>query len=229
MAGSLKIFVDQRVGAGMQRHIARLTAFTRYFQVRHASAGVAEVSDLELRQFLAPQRVKEQRREDGPVALATDAVILRRIKQLARLVVAKSGRLAFSAFGFWPLHAFDGVVGDGVLAAKVLEQRGQGRKPMPYRAPAKTAPHELVAPSDDMRAGDSTELLGPLNASEPHEVAHRILIGPPGLWVGQVGEPFHLGRDVGEPVELGRGQKPRRRTTLGRQRHEMTLPGRAAT
>ena len=62
---------DEAVGARMQRQIARLAAFARHFEMRHALAHVAEVLDLELGELLAPQRMKEQGRENGAVALVS--------------------------------------------------------------------------------------------------------------------------------------------------------------
>jgi hypothetical protein len=43
--------------------------------MRHAFARVPEVPDLELAQLVAPQRVKQQRRQDRAVALAAGAVV----------------------------------------------------------------------------------------------------------------------------------------------------------
>src|SRR5271167_2785173 len=55
--GRVEIFVNEGVRAWMQRQIAVLAAFAGYFQMRHAFARVLEILDLELAQFLAPQRV----------------------------------------------------------------------------------------------------------------------------------------------------------------------------
>ena len=73
VAGGVEVIVDERVGAGMQRQIPRLAAFAGHLEMRHAFARVPEVLDLELAQFLAPQRVEQQRGQDGAVALALDA------------------------------------------------------------------------------------------------------------------------------------------------------------
>ena len=103
--------------------------------MRHAFARVPEILDLQLAQLLAPQRVEQQRRQNGAVALALDRVVLGRGQQLARLVIADRRRLAFAAFRLRPLDAFDRVVGDGVLLAEIFEQRGERRQPVPDRAP----------------------------------------------------------------------------------------------
>ena len=114
--GRIEIIVNERMGAGMQRQIARLAAFAGHLEMRHAFARVPEVPHLELAQLLAPQRVEQQRRQDRAVALAASAVVRGRRQQLARLVVAERRRLAFAAFRFRPLDAFDRIMGDGVPA-----------------------------------------------------------------------------------------------------------------
>ena len=199
----------------MQRQIARLAALAGHFQVRHAFARVPEVAHLELAQLLAPQRVEQQRRQDGAVALALDGVRLRRGQQLARLVVADRRRLAFAAFRLRPLDALDRVVGDSVLVAEILEQRGKRREPVPDRAVAVDSlaarvhalPHG-VAPGDDVRPRHGAEFLRPRDAGEPHEIPDCVFVGAPGAGIGEIGEPLDLGRHVGELVELGGGQQP---------------------
>ena len=124
MAGGLKVIVNEGLGAGMQRQIPRLAAFAGHLEMRHAFTGVLRVLDLELAQLLAPQRVKQQGREDRAVALALDRVGLGRVEQLAGLVIAERRRLAFAALRPRPLDAFDRVVGHGVSLAEIFEQRG---------------------------------------------------------------------------------------------------------
>ena len=68
-----------------------------------------EILDLQLAQLLAAQRVEQQRRQDGAVALALDGVGVGRFEQFARLVVADRRRLAFGAFAARLLDAFDRV------------------------------------------------------------------------------------------------------------------------
>ena len=125
--------------------------------MRHAFARVPKILDLEFAQFLAPQRVEQQRGQDGAIALALDGFFLRRIQQLARLVVADRRRLAFAAFRLRPLDAFDRVMGDGIFLAEIFEQRGERREPVPDRAAAKPAPHKIIAPGDDVRPRHGAE------------------------------------------------------------------------
>ena len=140
--------------------------------------------------------------------LALERVGRRRRQQLARLVIADRRRLAFAAFRLRPLDAFDRVMGDGVLLAQIFEQRGERREPVPDRAAAEPAPHQLVAPGDDVRARHGAKFFRPHDAGEAHEVLHRVFVGAPGLRIAEIGEPLDLGRHVGQPVKLGGGQQP---------------------
>ena len=114
--------MDQRVRPGMQRQKPRLLALAVNFEVRHAAARESEIRNLELAQLLAPQRVVEQCRQDGAVALGLDGFLRRRRQNLARLVIANCRRRAFAALGLGPLYTFDRVLTDGVLFAEILEQ-----------------------------------------------------------------------------------------------------------
>ena len=95
--------------------------------MRDAFARVPEVPDPELAQLVAPQRVEQQRRENGAVALRLERIGRRRRQQLARLVVADRRRLAFGGFCLRPLNAFHRVMCDGVPATEPqLWIRGEG-------------------------------------------------------------------------------------------------------
>jgi hypothetical protein len=141
----------------------------------------------EFAQFFAAQRMEQQRRQDGAVALALDGVRVGRGEQVARLMIADRRRLAFAAFGLRPLDAFDRVVGDGVLLTEIFEQRRQRRQPVPDRRAAKPAPAKFVASGDQMRARHGAEFLRTKNAGEAHEVLHRVFVGAAGVRVADVG------------------------------------------
>ena len=119
VSGGFKIFMNERMSAGMQRHIAGLAAFAGHLEMRHAFACLPEIPNLELAQLVTPQRVEQQRRQDCAVALAAGAVVRGGRQQLARLVIAERRRLAFAGFCLRPLDAFDGVMGDRVPAAEI--------------------------------------------------------------------------------------------------------------
>lgn len=182
--------------------------------MRHAAPDMPKISHGQLAQLRPTQSMEQQGGEDRPIALALKSVGLRRLEQLARLVVADRRRLAFAAIGLRALDAFDRIVGHGILVAEILEHRGQGREAMPDRgiAPGLAVPVDattkIVAPGDDMGAGDHAAFVGPGDAGEAHKVGHRGLIGTAGVRVGDVGEPLDLGGDVGEPVKLGGREHP---------------------
>ena len=106
----------------MQRQKPHLLAFALDFEMRHAAARMIEIPDLELAELFAPQRVVEQCRQDGAVALCLDGFVRRRRQKLARLVITNCRRRAFAALGLRPLDAFDRVLAEGVLLAEILEQ-----------------------------------------------------------------------------------------------------------
>ena len=142
MSSGVEVIVDKHVGVRMQRQISRLVAFARHAEMRHALPRMPEVLHFQLAQLVAPQGVEKQRGQDGSIALALDRVRLRRRQQLACLVIAERLRLAFTAFRPRPLDAFDRIMGDGVLLAQILEQRGERGEPVPDRAAAKPAVRE---------------------------------------------------------------------------------------
>ena len=150
-----------------------------------------------------------KRGENGAIALALDRVVLRRIEELARLVIAERRRLAFAALGLRPLDAFDRIMGDGVLVAQILEQRRQRREPVPDRAAAKPAPRQVVAPGDDVGARHRAKFLRPDDAGEAHEIPHRVFVSAAGARVAEIGEPLDLGRHVRQPMKLGGRQHSR--------------------
>ena len=75
MTGGGDVVVNERIGAGMQRHIPRLAALAGHPKMRHALAGVLAILHPQLAKLLAAQRVEQQRRENGAVALALDGVV----------------------------------------------------------------------------------------------------------------------------------------------------------
>src|SRR5215213_6004991 len=109
-----------------------------------------EIPDFELAELLAPQRVIEKRRQDGPITLVLEAVAPRRREQFTGLVVTKRRRFAFATLASWPLDALDRVMGDSVLLAQVFEQGGERRQAMPDGTAAELSTSEISAPSDDV-------------------------------------------------------------------------------
>ena len=97
-------------------------------------------------------------------------------------------------------------MGDSVLFAEILEQRGEGGQAMPNGHAAQGALHQVVAPGDDVGARDGAEFFWFDDAGETHEVLQRVFVGAARALVAEVGEPFDFGRNVGQVLELDGGQ-----------------------
>ncbi len=59
-----------------------------------------------------------------------------------------------------------------------------------------------------MGAGDGAQLGRTAQAGEGRKFTHVVAVGAPGFRVGDIGEPFELGRDLGQGTELRRRQRP---------------------
>src|SRR5262249_7999192 len=123
VAGCIEIVVNESIGARMEREISRLLALAGDPQMRDAAARLVKILDLKLAEFVAAQRVKQQRRQDSAIALLLQGCLAGSGQQLACFVVAQCRRLAFAAVGLRPLDALDRIVADGVLIAKIFEKR----------------------------------------------------------------------------------------------------------
>ena len=73
-----------------------------------------------------------------------------------------------------------------------------------------------------MGAGDASQLRGPVEPGEGGKLAHVDFIGAAGLGIGEVSEPFELGRNLGEGAVLRRGQRtPINRPARVSNRHQV--------
>jgi hypothetical protein len=57
---------------------------------------------------------------------------------------------------------------------------------MPGRAAAETAAHKIVTLGNNVRARHRPKLFRPADASELHEVAHRVFVGAARVGVGDI-------------------------------------------
>jgi len=121
MTSSLEIIVDQRVGSGMDRHVARLLALAGDLEMRHAALRMFKIRHFELAQLFAPQRMVEQRRQNCAVALGFEVFLRGCGEKLASLMIADRRRRACAALRFRPLDPFNRIVGNRVAVAKVFE------------------------------------------------------------------------------------------------------------
>jgi hypothetical protein len=117
----------------------------------------------------------------------------RRLEQPARLGIAQSRRAAFIAIGHGALDAVDRIAGDGVVLAEIIEQGGERRELAADAGVGELAFLEVLAPGDDVGAGDGAQPGDAAEAGEGDELLDVDLVSPAGFGVGEVGEPFELG------------------------------------
>ena len=107
-----------------------------------------------------------------------------------------------------PLHAAHRVVGDGVLFAEIIIERGQRRELAAHGGAGQRPDFQGAAPGDDMGPGDLAQFGDGADADEAAELADIALIGAPRVRIADVGGPFDFRGDVGETLELHGGQPP---------------------
>jgi hypothetical protein len=73
--------------------------------------------------------------------------------------------------------------------SQILKERRDRRELAPDRRAGDCPALQVLAPCDDMRAGDDTEFLGTPDASKVHEVAEIVLVRAAGMAVRDVREP----------------------------------------
>jgi hypothetical protein len=89
--------------------------------------------------------------------------------------------------------------------AEIIEQGGERRELAANTGVSKLTLLQILSPGDDVGAGDGAQLTDAFEASEGDKLLDIDLIGAAGFRIGEVGEPFELGRNLGEVAELGRG------------------------
>ena len=206
MSGPRQILLDRPLRGRVDRDKADLVALAVDPEMHDALTAV-QVPDPEPAELLAADAVIEQGGENGAVAHALERVGRRRFQQLARLTVAKRRRAAFIAIGHRPLDAVDRVAGDGIALAEVIEQRRQRRELAPDRGGLQFAPFQVAAPVDDMGSGNRAQFAVIVQSGIGNKLAHIDFVGAPGFAIGDIGQPFFLGRHIGEALEVAAGQR----------------------
>ncbi len=169
--------MDPFQGDRMQGEIADLPSLAVHAQMFDASA-LQNVLDGQSCCLFAAQPVIQQHGQNRPIALAFQGVRIGSVQQRLRLVIGECQRLAFGGFNLGPFDPMHRVTaGDRIAVEQVIEQAGQRRELAPDRCPGQAALFELVTPGQDVRPGDSTELLGGREAQKAGEVLDVALVG----------------------------------------------------
>jgi hypothetical protein len=208
MLGGFEIVMNQPLRLRRHRDEAHLVAFTLNPKVQDAFAPLI-ITHAELTEFFASDAVKEEGGENRPVADAFARVRRRSLEELARLRIAERRRGAFVVVRFWPFHAFDGIMGYRISLTEILKKGGQRRELAADGRRRQLSALDVLAPGDDVGAGDEPEFFRAVDADEGAEVGNVQVVGAAGFLVGDVGEPLELGGDLGQPLELGSGQRSR--------------------
>ena len=117
--------------------------------------------------------------------------------------------------GLGPLHPVRRIVGDRVVLAQRIEQRGQRGELATDGRRRQGARFQVLAPGDQVGAGDGAKVLRANDPDEGGEVPHVLRVGAAGSGVGEVGEPLQGGRHGGQAPEFGGGQGAARRDGRG--------------
>ena len=130
MSGDLKIFPDEAQRGDGYRQEADFAALSLDAQMGHAFP-MLDIPYLERNQLGLTDAVIKKGGQDRPVPLAFKRVLRWRIQERSSLVVTQGRCRALIVIGSGPLDALDGVMGDGVSLAEVIEQGGQRRELAP--------------------------------------------------------------------------------------------------
>jgi hypothetical protein len=121
-----------------------------------------------------------------------------------RLGITEGRGAAFIVVGHWALDAVDRVAGDRVALAQIIEQSRQRREFAPDAGRGECTRLEVLAPGDNVGPSDGAQLSRSPQAGEGRELTDIAAVGTPGFGIGDIGEPFELGRHLGEIAKLGR-------------------------
>jgi len=157
-------------------------------------------------QLFAANAVIEQGGEDRPVAQAFQRIARRSIQQFPGLGVAEGRGAAFIIVRHRALDTIHRIASDGIALAEIVEQRRQGRELAPDTGGLQLPGFHVLAPGDDMRAGHGAQQRGFFQPGKEREFGNVDPVGAAGFLVGDIREPFELGRNLSEVAVLGRCQ-----------------------
>lgn len=134
----------------------------------------------QLEELLEAQAVKKERGQNCPIPLALEGVHWRGGQQHPRLAVADGRRLALIHIRFGSLHTIDGVGGDGVLLAQIIEEAGQGGELAPDGGRLQRPGLQTFAPREHVGSRHVPKFLRCGDPDEPYEFANIDFVRGPG-------------------------------------------------
>ena len=167
----------------------------------------------------------EQQGEEGAIAQGLQIVAGGELQEVPRLRIPERRRLALVAFDLGPFHALDRIRRHRILIAEVFKQGGEGGQLAPDRRAGELAPLEVLAPGEDMRAGDEPQFRRRGDADEGHELLQVIAVRAARVGIVDVRKPLGRRRHLGELVKFRRRQRARarrrRRSASGQGRGQL--------
>jgi len=127
VAGERQIFLNQPLREHLDGYEPDLVAFPLDPKMQHALPAL-HVLYAQAAELLATDAMIEQGGQDGAIADTLEGIVGRRIEQLAGLGIAEGRGAAFIVVGHRALDAVDGVAGDRVALAQIIEQGRQRRE-----------------------------------------------------------------------------------------------------
>ena len=150
MPGVLQIRSNEPLRQLMEHQIAYLIPLPFHPDVRHPFP-LVDVAHLQRTEFLAPQCMIEQYRQDSLIPLTLERGGRRRLQEHPCLMIAQRRRHPLAIHRARPLHPEHGVMQHGVTVAEIGIERRQGRELAPDGVVGKLLPDELLAPGDSVR------------------------------------------------------------------------------
>ena len=126
----------------------------------------------------------------------------RGLEQSPRLRIAKRRCAALIVIGGRALYAVHRVADDHVPLTQIIEQRGKRRKLTANARRREVAGFHVLAPGDDMRPPHRAQRKVIFQIGEGDELRDIDFIGASRFFIGDVREPFQLGRYIREIVVL---------------------------
>ena len=201
MSSPIQILLDRALRGRVDGNETDLVALAHDAKMQDTLAAV-QVLDPEAAELLAADAVIEQGGENGAVTHPLERFGGRRVKQFASLTVAKRRGGTFVAIGHRALDTIDRIAGNGIALAKVIEQRRQCRELAPDRGGLQCAPFHVAAPVDDMGSDNRAQFAVIVQSGIGNKLAHIGFVGALGFAIGDIGQPFLLGRHIGQALEL---------------------------
>ena len=200
-----EVFADEAQHHRVNGNKPDLVTFTLHSEMHDALAAL-HIAQTQQAQLLAADAMIEQGSEYRAVPYTLQRVRGRGLQQSPDLRVTERRRTALIVVGGRPLHSVHRIAEDGVTLTEIIEQRGKRRELAANARGSKAPGRHVFAPGDHMRARHRAQRAVIFQVGEGDEFRDINFIGASRFRIGDVGEPFELGRNIREVAVLFRRQ-----------------------